>query len=304
MSDKINFLHPEDSNPHFVVSALSETYNWGFNTTHVLNAHKYTKGKGIRIAVCDTGLPKHVDLDNNIESYFNATDSVTVYDAHGHQTHTSGIIAAQENGIGVIGYAPEAKLIAIKVLNDDGTSGYEEIERGIRIAIMQKVDFISLSLGSPTPGTQGLHNAIKDATAAGIIIVAAAGNDAGAVNYPAAYDEVIAVAALDKNGNLANFSSRGSEIDFTAPGVQIYSTYLNNQYAMMDGTSQAAPAIVGICALLKSWSMMTPGVNPITNVKEMLQRLSDMTDSRGHVVSNANGTGYGIPTFANMDWTK
>jgi subtilisin len=154
-----------------------------------------------------------------------------------------------------------------------------------------------MSLGAPQAPPDDFYNAVKEAHAAGIIMVAAAGNDAGAVNWPARYDEVIAVSAIDNQGNLANFSSHGDQIDFGAPGVNIYSTYLNNQYAILNGTSQASPFIAGVCALLLSWTRSHPELPQIKNSDDMLIALGKFTDPAGRLTDGKFGLG--IPHFAN-----
>lgn len=212
-------------------------------------------------------------------------------------THVGGIVAALENGIGVVGVAPEAKVLPIKVLDDSGHSGFAQIADGIRAAVAARADIINMSLGAPQAPPDDFYNAIKEAHAAGVIMVAAAGNDAGAVNWPARYDEVIAVSAIDNQGNLANFSSRGDQIDFGAPGVNIYSTYLNNQYAVLNGTSQASPFIAGVCALLLSWTRNHPELPQIKNSDDMLVALGKFTDPAGRLTDGKFGLG--IPHFAN-----
>jgi subtilisin family serine protease len=108
-----------------------------------------------------------------------------------------------------------------------------------------------MSLGSTRPDSR-LHDAIRSARAAGIILVCAAGNDGGGVNYPAAYQETLAVGAVDRNGNLCEFSSRGKEISVAAPGADITSTWLANGYATISGTSMAAPFVAGVLSLYVS----------------------------------------------------
>lgn len=223
-------------------------------------------------------------------------------------THVAGIIAAAANGFGVVGVAPEAKILPIKVLDNNGRSSYDQIARGLRTAIDQRVDIINMSLGSPSAPPQVIHRLIQEAVQQKIIVVAAAGNDGGGVNYPAHYDEVIAVGAVDKNGNLANFSSRGSEIDAVAPGVEIYSTHLHNNYATLRGTSQASPFIAGICALLLAWSRdPQSGVKPIEGYQEMLQRLDDICyvgSEKDARIGRFGDFGYGMPHVGNIQVPK
>ena len=305
MSDKIPFLPVEDLIPHFVMSELSESMDWGLTSAGVPEAHKHTRGAGVTVAVLDTGGPNHLDLNANLLPALNCSGSGNASDCQGHSTHVSGIIAALANGVGIIGVAPETKILPIKVLDDSGHSGFEAIERGIRAATAARVDIINMSLGAPIEPPPSFHQAIQAAVAQGIIIVAAAGNDSGAVNFPARYPEIIAVAAIDKQGNLANFSSHGPQVAVSAPGVDIYSTYLNQGYAMLRGTSQASPFVAGICALVLAWQRANPSVPPIKGVQDMLMRLDDLCDPQGRIGfhGKCGDIGFGIPSFANyMPW--
>jgi len=157
-------------------------------------------------------------------------------------------------------------------------------------------------LGAPVEPPASLRQAIIDAANNGIIIVAAAGNDSGAVNWPARYPEVIAVGAIDENGNLADFSSRGPEVSVVAAGVNIYSTYLNNQYAVLKGTSQASPFVAGICALLLAKDRKeNPDAYKITSVQAMLEALDVICDQNGrfNTIGKEANFGFGIPKFCN-----
>jgi len=299
----IPFLPIEELTPEYVIGALSETMDWGLIAADIPEAHKHSKGAGVVVAVLDTGGPNHIDLNDNLLPAISVVG--TVDDKVGHHTHVAGIIAALENGIGVIGVAPQAKILPIKVLDDSGHSGFDTIEKGIRLAIENKVDIINMSLGAPIEPPSSVHDAIKDAYDAGIIIIAAAGNDGGNVNWPARYDEVIAVAAMDQSGQIANFSSRGARIALGAPGVNIYSTFLNNQYALLNGTSQASPFVAGVCALILSWSRSDPNNPQIKNSQDMLKFLDELSDNNGGIatVDHIGKITYGIPNFANfMPW--
>lgn len=230
------------------------------------------------------------------------------YTANSHivsNTHVAGIIAAREiDDNGVIGVAPEARIMSVKVLNDSARGNYGWIEQGIHHAISNGADIINLSLGSPQPPPPSLYAAIQEAAAKGIIVISASGNDAAAVNYPARYDEVIAVAAIDQQGNMAHFSSHDSAVDVSAPGVGIYSTSLNNGYAVLNGTSQAAPFVAGVCALLLSHSRNTAGVEQIKGYLKMLEALDSVCDPKGRAghIGKDGDIGFGIPDFANVNW--
>jgi subtilisin family serine protease len=158
-----------------------------------------------------------------------------------------------------------------------------------------------MSLGSPAdPGNDEVHVLIQKLTDQGKIVVCAAGNDGGQVNYPAKYNESIAVAAIDKTAHLAKFSSRGPELDTAAPGVQIYSTWSNNQYIMLDGTSMACPCISGIIALIVSWYKKNPDPSFTINAASITKLLFDLGGDEGQHIIEAGSYDIGVPKFCNF----
>ena len=164
-----------------------------------------------------------------------------------------------------------------------------------------------MSLGSSTTPPQYIHDLIKLAVSQGIVVVAAAGNDANSVNYPARYDEVIAVAALDQNGSLATFTSKDETIDIVAPGVDIYSTHLNNEYCKMSGTSQASPFVAGICALIKSAlkkQNLLPEFGNQFCQEDMMVALKNVCslETANVIHGEEKNWGPGVPKLANVDW--
>ena len=205
----------------------------------------------IKVGVIDTGISAtHPDLSANIKGGVNTITSRKSWnDDNGHGSHVAGIIAAVNNTQGVIGVAPAADLYAIKVLNAKGSGYYSDIIEGIQWAINNNIQVINMSLGG-SADYQPLHDAIVAAHTMGIVVVAAAGNSSGAVLYPAAYPEVVAVSATDSSNTVAPWSSNGPEVDVAAPGVSIYSTYKGTGYATLSGTSMATPHVVGASALL------------------------------------------------------
>ncbi|WP_053363114.1 S8 family peptidase [Bacillus sp. FJAT-27251] len=221
-----------------------------------------TKGQGITIAVLDTGCEtSHPDLAGKIIGGRNFTkddqgNPDIFEDYNGHGTHVAGTIAAGLNDTGVAGVAPEANLLILKVLGKNGSGQYDWIINAIRYATSQKVDIISMSLGGPQD-VKELHNAIKEAIAANILVVCAAGNEGDGEDatdelaYPGAYNEVISVGAIDLDRNSSQFTNSNNEIDLVAPGERITSTYLNGSYATLSGTSMATPHVSGALALLK-----------------------------------------------------
>lgn len=224
-----------------------------------------TKGKGIKIAVLDTGCDlSHPDLKDRITGGRNFTDDdnsdPNVFkDYNGHGTHVAGTIAAYENEAGVIGVAPEADLLIVKVLNKDGSGQYEWIINGIHYAIEQNADIISMSLGGPADVPE-LHDAIKAAVKKNILVVCAAGNEGDGDDstdefaYPGCYNEVISVGAVNLERDSSEFTNSHNEIDLVAPGEEILSTFLNGKYATLSGTSMAAPHVSGALALIKDLS--------------------------------------------------
>jgi len=221
-----------------------------------------TKGKGIKIAVLDTGCDlSHADLKERITGGRNFTDDDNsdpniFKDYNGHGTHVAGTIAAHENDAGVIGVAPEADLLIVKVLNKDGSGQYEWIINGIHYAIEQNADIISMSLGGPADVPE-LHDAIKAAVKKNILVVCAAGNEGDGDDstdefaYPGCYNEVISVGAVNLERDSSEFTNSHNEIDLVAPGEEILSTFLNGKYATLSGTSMAAPHVSGALALIK-----------------------------------------------------
>ncbi|KAB2330201.1 S8 family peptidase [Cytobacillus depressus] len=227
---------------------------------------KDTKGKGVTVAVLDTGCDiTHPELKDRIISGRNFTNDDKgnpdlFMDYNGHGTHVAGTIAATENNNGVIGVAPEASLLIVKVLNKNGSGQYDWIIKGIHYAIEQKADIISMSLGGPQDVPE-LHEAIKKAVNNNILVVCAAGNEGDGDDrtdefaFPGSYNEVISVGAVDLNRRSSDFSNSNNEMDVVAPGEKILSTYLNGKYATLSGTSMAAPHVSGALALIKNLSI-------------------------------------------------
>lgn len=224
-----------------------------------------TKGKGITVAILDTGCDiDHPDIKDRIIGGKNFTDDdkenpEIIQDYAGHGTHVAGTIAASQNDAGVTGVAPEASLLIVKVLNKRGSGQYKWIINGINFAIEQKVDIISMSLGGPTDHPE-LYQAIKKAVSNNILVVCAAGNEGdgdGSTDefaYPGSYNDVISVGAINFERRSSEFTNSNNEIDLVTPGEKILSTYLDGKYATLSGTSMAAPHVSGALALIKDLS--------------------------------------------------
>ncbi|MFQ5409969.1 MAG: S8 family serine peptidase, partial [Anaerolineales bacterium] len=179
----------------------------------------------------------------------------TAQDDNGHGTHVAGIAAAaSNNGIGIAGVSWGARVMPVKVLSASGSGSYQDVASGIIWAADNGANVINLSLGGSSPSGV-LENAVNYATNRGVLVVASAGNSGNSTpNYPAAYANAFAVAATDSSNNRASFSTFGGFVDIAAPGVSIYSTYFDDTYASLSGTSMSAPHVSGAAALLYSYS--------------------------------------------------
>lgn len=224
---------------------------------------KANAGSGIKVAVLDTGIdPSHPDLSANYAGGYDFVWNDPIpNDENGHGTHVSGTIAAMNNDGGVVGVGPEIDIYALKFLNSAG-SGYtsDEIE-GVQWAVANGIKVLNMSFGSSVSSLSE-KRAMDAAYAAGVLLIAAAGNNGSAVSlYPAAYSSVVSVAATDSSNNRASFSNYNADVELSAPGVDIRSTmptypvYLNTlgysaNYANLNGTSMATPHVSGSAALV------------------------------------------------------
>lgn len=234
------------------ISQLAESLPWGINRVDAEMVWPLGNIAGpIKVGIIDTGISnKHPDLLANIKGGVNTISPRKNWnDDNGHGSHVAGIVAAIDNNIGVIGVGPGIDLYAIKVLGAGGSGYLSDVIEGIQWATANGMQVINMSLGTGSD-IQSLRDAVIAAKRAGVVVVAAAGNSSGAVIYPAAYPETIAVSATDQSNIIAGFSSRGPEVDLAAPGVSIYSTYKGTGYATFSGTSMAAPHVAGSAALV------------------------------------------------------
>ena len=289
---------------------------WGIKAIYNNSNQTTTSGgSGINIAVLDTGVyVDHYDLKNSVEQCKNFTGATTVIngscnDANGHGTHVAGSALADggSDKAGVYGVAPDADLWAYKVLGDNGSGYSDDIAAAIRHVADQATatrtkTVINMSLGSA--GNDSLiSSAVNYAYSKGVLVVAAAGNDGpnqGSIGYPGALVNAVAVAALEnvqQNGTyrVADFSSRGyastdgdyyintGDVEISAPGAAIYSTWNNGGYNTISGTSMATPHVAGLAAKLwaqnPSWSH--------TQLRTNLQNRAKSVDIKG---------GYGATT--------
>ncbi|TXK82619.1 S8 family serine peptidase [Paenibacillus sp. N3.4] len=293
---------PSNSVTASVYTSNDLTYmkNWGKTVTELTYAAEkttVTQHAAVTVAVIDTGVDlTHPDLIHSIvQGYDFIHNQSNAQDDNGHGTNVAGIIAAKAHDTsGYSGVAPGAKIMPIKVLDSKGGGNTATIIQGIQYAIDHHADIINLSLGSSIP-SRAMQELLRSAFANNILIVAAAGNDSNhwinnevgqlddpqkdthryafLSSYPAAFQDVVSVGAIeqlvDSRLTIADFSNVG-KIDVVAPGVNIYSTYLNGGYGYMSGTSQATPFVVGYAALLKAY-------NPNLTSDDLKSIISTMT---------------------------
>ncbi|QCT31646.1 S8 family peptidase [Bacillus velezensis] len=255
VEDNVSFQAAGGSDIRPLSAVQSSSYalpQWDIEPTQVKQAWKEgLTGKKVKVAVIDSGIYPHDDL--SIAGGYSAVNYTSSYkDDNGHGTHVAGIIAAKHDGYGIDGIAPDVRLYAVKALDRKGAGDLKSLLKAIDWSIANKMDIINMSLGT-NADSKILHDAVDKAYKKGIVIVAAAGNDGNKkpVNYPGAYSSVTAVSASTEKNGLAAFSTTGKQIEFAAPGTNITSTYLNQMYATADGTSQAAPHVTGMFALLR-----------------------------------------------------
>lgn len=273
----------------------AEELPWGIDRINAEIAHTTDTGLAVRVAILDTGIDlEHLDLLDNIKGNVNTISSRrNGDDDNGHGTHVAGSIAAVDNTIGVIGVGPKIYLYAVKVLGKNGSGWLSDIIEGLEWSINNKMQVVNMSLGS-SGDNQSFHDAVIKAYQAGILLVAAAGNDgaSGTVNYPAKYPEVIAVSAIGKDNKLASFSSFGPEVDLAAPGVEIKSTYNNGYYKTLNGTSMASPHVAGVAALVLSTAVGAYDVDKdgFWDPNEVKNKLEATAENLG-LSSNEQGAG-------------
>ncbi|HWT74804.1 MAG TPA: S8 family peptidase [Mobilitalea sp.] len=208
-------------------------------------------GQKVKVAIIDSGIDFTTDIDVYLrKNFIPGEDEIPVIyeDITGHGTSVAGIIAAKDNDDGITGINPNVELYSARVLDKNLSAPISRVVEAIYWAIDNKVNIINMSFGTTTD-SEALRQAIKDAYNAGILIVAAAGNN-GVIEYPAAYDEVIAVGSVDCNGDRCDSSATGEDLELMAPGEQILSTGGFGGVAVTSGTSMASPHVAAIASVL------------------------------------------------------
>ena len=229
---------------------------WGLDSTQAEVAWTATNGStgtGVTVAVVDTGVAAHPDLDANIVAGYDFVDGdTTPVDGFGHGTHVSGIIAAvANNASGIAGAAPGVHIMPVRVLDNTGAGWDSNVAAGIVWAVDNGAQVVNLSLGGAYSAATAA--AVAYAASHNVVVVAAAGNGGigGSESWPGADPHALGVGSIDSTGLPSSFSTRGAYVDVAAPGGSITSTYLNGGYATMSGTSMAAPFAAASAAIVR-----------------------------------------------------
>ncbi|KAB8191670.1 S8 family serine peptidase [Nonomuraea phyllanthi] len=266
-------------------------------------AWRYGKGEGVLVAVLDTGVNgRHPDLRGAVIQGPDLTGAAKgLWGRHG--TAMASLIAGRGHGAkrkgGVIGVAPAAKVLSIRVTLENGdplrarqrVAGRDALAKGIRYAVDHGADVISMSLGGGSGSWEGSaseEEAVQYAIANGAVLVASSGNDGASTNrknFPAAYPGVIAVGAVDRRFEVARFSNRHDYLSVVAPGTQIVTADARDSYVVSDGTSSAAAMVAGIAALIKS---VHPDMSPY-NVRMAIERGTRKRPADGYSPAYGHG---------------
>jgi len=302
---RVGTISGMDIEPQRATSFSARTDRASRSAIFLDEAHAVTQGDGaITIAILDTGVDlKHPEYrEALLEGYdfvdilSDAQDFIGDYldadpipdDEVGHGTHVSGIVAASGKNM-PRGVAPKCKLLPVRVLAAMSKDGHpigaglvENINNGVKWAIDHGADVVNMSLGVRHTGGGLPHKEVIDyAQRKGVTVVAASGNDGQHdLYYPGAFPSVIAVGAADDNGDVAPFSTYGDQVSFIAPGVDVYSTWLEDGYAFSTGTSHAAPFVTGAVALLKSRARAQGHNLTDSQVKHVLKHTGDKVDGK------------------------
>jgi thermitase len=260
-----------------------------------VEAWAITSGNDIKVAVLDSGVDlDHPDINPKVVLRANFSGAATNEDKYGHGTHVAGIVAASHNTYGVAGVCPGCTILAGKVLDDRGIGSSSGLANGINWAVSNGAKVINMSIGVRASRT--LETAINNAWSKGVVLVAAAGNGGNQTKiYPAGYPNVIAVAATDNKDAKASFSTYGASwVDLAAPGVNVYSTFPDQDFALAEpnnrslsydvgnGTSMSSPIVAATVAL--AWSANPAATN--TTIRGKVQSTADKIGGTGTYWAN------------------
>lgn len=258
-----------------------------FEEFQTASAQNVLPGNGIKVAILDTGIdPNHTALQPSIEKTKDFTGSLRgVFDESAHGTLVAGVVAAHRQAAGSAGVAPGARLFIGKVLrNHNGGGDVEHLLKGIRWAIDQQVQIINISLGSQEELPE-VKNAFQEAGRKNVFVICAAGNRGSqGLDYPAQYDNCVAVGAIDGDGRRwedgQDASAIGTELDIAAFGDSVMSTWPGGGYGRKSGTSLAAPFVSGVLALVLAMQRDQRVRRPIRTLPQLLTRLKQTAIDR------------------------
>lgn len=267
------------------VRVLSDTIPFGVMSTGAPFVWNQTNGSGVKIAILDTGISEHSDLSIAGGTSIVSADYIDYY---GHGTAVAGVVAAVQDDSGIIGVAPASELYAVKVLNGP-TGSLSDVIAGIEWATDNNMSVILMSLATSSY-SEILRESLQDAYDSGIVLIAGSGNDGVyGISYPAGYNTVISVGAVDENNEHYDFSSYGFDLDVVAPGILINSTALNVGYRVYAGTSFSAAHVAGIVGLLLSYNS---SISPQQARGKIINDAIDIGDS-----GREDFYGYGLATI-------
>jgi len=282
--------------------ALNATYPtnsnqaWHYNMINVQTAWNITTGSSnVKIAVLDTGIDyNHSSLANFVDMTLARTyEGSSVFDGQGHGTHVSGTIASYGQVSGVM---RNAKIVPIKVLDDNGYGSTYNIQQGIIYAAECGVDVINMSLGGGGY-SQAMYDACQYAVNNNVVVVAASGNSGtGTVSYPARYDNVIAVGSVNSNRARSSFSQYGTGLNIMAPGNQIYSTVPNNKFGYNSGTSMATPHVAGVVGLMRSAN----GTLSVAQIRTIISQTAQYAGPQNQYGSGIIDAGAAVTSASNL----
>ncbi len=281
------------------LAANGQTRPYGIDSVQAPLVWPTTTGEGRTVCVVDTGLHRnHEDLkDADVPGGYSQVGTPWSTDGHGHGTHVAGTIAATDNTIGVVGVAPDVSLYIVKVFNDNGQwTLSSDLVDAIYRCRDGGANVISMSLGGSRSNSRE-RNAFDQLYAQGILHVAAAGNAGNsAYSYPASYNAVISVAAVNQSNVVASFSQKNNQVELAAPGVGVLSTVpYGTLYEAWSGTSMATPHVSAVAALV--WSANPAWTNG--QIREALQVSAFDLGPTGR----DNSYGYGlVQAFAALDY--
>jgi subtilisin family serine protease len=271
---------------NYQMAPAADTTDWGIKRIRAPEAWEVSTGKNVVVGVVDTGINAAIpDLQGAVMGGFNAIDGSSYSDNNNHGTYVASVIAARRNGVGIVGVAPDAMLYSIKVMDSSGSGFISDIIEGCQWAIGERIPVVNMSLGSDYQ-SNALREAMSEAAAQGLSVIAASGNDGdGQVLYPAAYDVAICVGASDENDERVSWSNYGQalkENGVLAPGNWILATDRSGELVRVSGTSIATPHVTGIFALLLEKGQIE---------RDSLRRLVLQSASRSENPNNISGHG-------------